>query len=43
LVVQVNNSGAMRSVFKELTMAVVSSFLLGFGVLFGTLWAGIYV
>lgn len=33
----------MRSAAKELAMAVVSSFLLGFGVLFFTLWAGIYV
>ena len=37
-----SQSGA-RSAIKELGMATASSFFLGFGVLFLTLWAGIYV
>jgi hypothetical protein len=39
---KVSHTGG-RSAIKELAMAIVSSVLLGFGVLFLTLWAGIYV
>lgn len=37
------HSGAARSVAKEMGMGVVSSLLLGFGVLFLTLWFDLYV
>jgi Oligosaccharyltransferase subunit 5 len=34
---------ATRSLSRELPLAVASSLLLGFGGLFATLWAGVYV
>jgi len=34
---------AKRDITKELTLAVSSSFLLGFGVLYLMLWAGVWV
>ncbi|KAG5175657.1 hypothetical protein JKP88DRAFT_216612 [Tribonema minus] len=36
-------SKATRSLSVELPLAIVSSFLLGFGALFAMLWAGLYV
>jgi len=40
---QVSHEQTSRSVVTELSMATLSSVLLGFGTLFLTLWAGVFV
>ena len=42
-VYQVSVSGASRSVLKELTLSGLASALVGFGVIFLMLWAGVWV
>ncbi|CAM9125309.1 unnamed protein product [Choristocarpus tenellus] len=32
-----------QSIVKDISLALTSSLLLGFGVLFGLLWSGVYV
>jgi hypothetical protein len=40
---EMSASKQSRSLSKELPLALSSSILLGFGLLFGALWAGLYV
>jgi len=42
-VYELSTSKSKRDLKKELTLAAISSLLLGFGVLFLVLWAGVWV